>query len=85
MSADEKGFEFHAQPQTGAYSCSVLDSLFCNLSVLKPRGHYFFHLKAFANIFLIIIRLTGCIAAIYYTFKQHHNHLKLIRCFLPTG
>ena len=55
MSADEKGFKFHAQPQTGAYSCSVLDSLFCNLSVLKPRGHYFFHLKAFANIFLIII------------------------------
>ena len=28
MIADEKGFEFHAQPQTGAYSCLKKCKLF---------------------------------------------------------
>ena len=44
FTAHEKGFKFHAQSQTGAYSCSVL----------KPcRFFFFFRLKASAKIVLI--------------------------------
>ena len=51
MIADEKGFEFHAQPQTGAYSCLKKCKLF-----IRSRPSFNFKV-----IFFLMILILFCI------------------------